>query len=307
MRVLFVSSGNSKFGISPIIKNQADSLIKAGAELDFYTIKGKGTKGYIKNIKLLRQYLKSNKYDVVHAHYSLTAFVASFAGAKPLIVSLMGSDVKAAGWFKFIIKLFSALFSWKTIIVKSQDMYNDLNIKQAQIIPNGVDTDKFKPLNKTECQNRLNWDTSKKHILFPANPARREKNYALAKESVDLLNDSNTELHYYENTPNDVTPIMNNAADLVLMTSLWEGSPNAIKEAIACCRPIVSTNVGDVEYLLDGLKGTYVQKHNKNSLCIDIIKALKIESVDGINQINKLNLSSKLVAEKLIDVYDSNI
>lgn len=307
MKVIFISSGNSTFGITPIIKNQAESLIKEGIEVDYYSIKGKGIKGYLKNVKPLKQYIKSNNYDVVHAHYSLTAFVASLAGAKPLVVSLMGSDVKAAAWFKFIIKLFGFLFSWKAIIVKSQDMYDDLGIKHAKIIPNGVDIEKFKPINKIECQNKLNWDLTKKHILFPANPNRPEKNFPLAKKSVELIDDLSIELHYFDNVPNEETPIWYNAADVILMTSLWEGSPNAIKEAIACCRPIVTTKVGDVAYLLNSLDGTFVRGHDEMSISNALQKAINYKHTAGVNQISKLKLSSELVAKQLIDIYDSNI
>ena len=98
MKLLFVSSGNSKNGISTIIKNQGVSLKNQDIELDFFTIEGKGIKGYLKSIPYLKKQLKENKYDIVHAHYSLSAFTASLAGAKPLIVSLMGSDVKSKGY-----------------------------------------------------------------------------------------------------------------------------------------------------------------------------------------------------------------
>lgn len=125
MRVLFIASGNHG-AVSPVVGNQAEALMSEGIEIEWYLLKGKGIKGYLKNVKPLRQYLKEHKYDAIHAHYSLTAFVASLAGAKPLVVSLMGSDVKAAGWYKFIIRLFAWLFRWKAIIVKSNDMYLSL-------------------------------------------------------------------------------------------------------------------------------------------------------------------------------------
>ena len=95
MKILFISSGNSSQGISPIIHNQGESLKKNGVILEYLTIKGKGLIGYLKSIPMIRKHIKKNKYDIVHAHYSFSAFAASFAGASPLIVSLMGSDVKS--------------------------------------------------------------------------------------------------------------------------------------------------------------------------------------------------------------------
>lgn len=88
MKVLFISSGNSEFGISPIVKNQGESLKQNGIDLDYFTIKGKGIKGYLKNIPILKKYLKNHNYDIIHAHYSLLTIVASLLGAKLLFVSL---------------------------------------------------------------------------------------------------------------------------------------------------------------------------------------------------------------------------
>ena len=110
MNVLFISSGNSKSGISPIIKNQGDSLKKQEVSIDYFLIKGKGILGYFKSIFTLKKYLREKRIDVFHAHYSLSGFVAAFAGCKPLVVSLMGSDIKARWYLKYIIKFFLSGF-----------------------------------------------------------------------------------------------------------------------------------------------------------------------------------------------------
>lgn len=302
MKVLFVCSGN-RVGVSPLIKNQAESLIAEGVEIEYFAIIGKGWKGYVHNIQKLRFYLKAHKYDIVHAHYSLTAFVASLAGAEPLVVSIMGSDLKAVKWYKYIIRMFRFLFRWKAVIVKSQDMYDTLHFKAARIIPNGVDTDKFKPMNKIDCQKQLNWDCSKKHLLFPASPFRREKNYSLALEAVAILENEAIELHYFDNTPNSITPIWYNAADAVVMTSLWEGSPNAIKEALACCRPIVTTNVGDVNFLLKNLEGTFITSFGKEEIASCLNDALRYKSTEGLKQIQSTQITSSTIARKIINIY----
>ena len=104
MKVLFVSSGNSG-KIDPIASSQTQMLVSAGIHVDNFLIVGKGFKGYLRNIPKLKSHIKNNNYDVVHAHYSLTAFVAALAGAKPLVVSLMGSDVHTNKLNNLIIKL----------------------------------------------------------------------------------------------------------------------------------------------------------------------------------------------------------
>jgi len=301
MKVLFVSSGNSKDGISPIIKNQAESLKKQNIDLEYFTINEKGIKGYFKTIFRLRKYLQNNSYDIIHAHYSLSAFVASFAGAKPLVVSLMGSDVKASSSFKWIIYIFNYL-SWSTVIVKSKDMYVSLGIKNAHIIPNGINMDRFKPIDQELTQRELNWNSSKKHILFASNPNRNEKNFKLAKEAFDIMYNKNLELHYLVDIPNDKIPYYYNASDVVLLTSLWEGSPNVIKEAMACNRSIVSTDVGDVKNVIKDTKGCYIVDYNATKISNCIQKALKTSQTNGRTIV--AHLDENIVANKIIKIYE---
>jgi glycosyltransferase involved in cell wall biosynthesis len=309
VRVLFVCSGNSVCGISPIIINQASALTGNldALSIDFFPIVGKGIRGYAKNISLLKSKLKGESYDIVHAHYSLSAFAASLAGAKPLIVSLMGSDVKASYYYKLIIKLFQYIFSWKVIIVKSEDMKRSLNSQNAIVIPNGVSFNRFFPMNKEHCRENLNWNPSKKHLLFTSNPNRKEKNYVLTKQAIELLNDKEIELHSLVNVPNEQTPIWYNAADVVILTSLWEGSPNAIKEAMACNRPIVSTNVGDVSWLLGDLSGCFLTEFNAKECAESIDKAIQFSlekgETCGRERLIELGLENSQVAETIASIY----
>ena len=302
MRVLFVSSGNNKFGVSPIIKNQGISLEKEGVELEYFTIKGKGVKGYFRAIFELKRHLKANSYDIIHAHYWLSGITAALAGAKPLVVSLMGDDVKANGFFRFIVSIFYYLF-WDKTILKSQDMCKSFGKKGVAVIPNGVDMQKFRPIDKRTALEVTGWDKNKRHILFTANPKRRVKNFPLAKEAFDLLDDKDLELHALKDIPNEKVPFFYNAADVVLMTSLWEGSPNAIKEAMACNIPIVSTNVGDVEDVIASTKGCFIAKADAKDIAQKIKEALKYQRTTGREDIK--HLSAQNIAKKIIALYKS--
>lgn len=307
MKVLFVGSGNHA-KISPIIKAQGDSLVKAGIDVDYFLIKGKGIKGYLSQIGPLRKYWKAHHFDVVHAHYSLSAYVASLAGVKPLVVSLMGSDVKATGWHGKFVRLFSKLFRWKDIIVKSKDMAEAVRIKGVNVIPNGVDTDLFVPMDKNECQKKLEWEEGKKHVLFPANPDRPEKDFALAQQAVELLG-NDVVIHVFKNVGHSDTVFYFNAADAVLLTSKWEGSPNVIKEAMACCRPIVSTNVGDVKERMSGVEGCYVaETHEPEELSGFLKRAIDMEGrTTGRDAIISDMLESRQIADKIINIYKNTI
>jgi glycosyltransferase involved in cell wall biosynthesis len=129
----------------------------------------------------------------------------------------------------------------KEVISKIQSLN-----KPKVILPMGVDLSKFKPIPKQEACNQLGLSPEKKYIFFPSNPERPVKNFTLAKLAFDLLTREDVNLLIAKNIPPDKMWLYYNAADIVLVTSFHEGSPNVIKEAMACNTPIISVNVGDV-------------------------------------------------------------
>ncbi len=310
MKILFVASGNSKSGVSPIVKAQADSLIKQGIELSLFTIKGKGIKGYLSNIRSLKKTIIQLKPDIVHAHYSLTAFVASLSSKKRIVVSLMGSDVKSSNKFKPLIRLL-AKYAWGAIIVKTEDMKKSIQLKNSVVIPNGVDLSVFKPMQKRECREQLSLDQNKTYVLFAADPLRPEKNFALPKETKKQLGQLDNELIWLKGVSQTEIPIWMNAADVVILSSLWEGSPNVIKEAMACNRPIVSTNVGDVEWLFGNEPGHFIAGFDVNDytskLKLAIAYAKEQGTTQGRQRIMHIGLDSEKVAERIISIYNSII
>lgn len=56
-----------------------------------------------------------------------------------------------------------------------------------------------------------------------------------------------------------------NAVDAILMTSKTEGSPQVIKEAMACNYPIVATDVSDIKYMLGGMSGHYILENKRGT------------------------------------------
>lgn len=302
MKILFVYSGNKSNGIGPIIQNQANSIKECGIEIDYFPIVGKGLNGYYRATKNLRTHLMHNNYHVFHAHYSLSGIVCSLSGCKPLIVSLMGSDLKQNTILRYLVAFFQ-IFYWKHTIVKSKDMFKSLVFKKsASIIPNGVNLDKFRPIDKKTSVSYSKYDDKKINILFAANPKRPEKNYMLAKNSFDLLKINNKELHTLENIPNELMPYYYNSSDVVLLTSKWEGSPNVIKEAMACNRPIVTTNVGDVNETIGNTQGCFITENDKNIIAEKIKQAISYtKGTNGRNNIQ--HLDEKVIASKIILLY----
>jgi len=304
MRILFVGSGNKTNGEpSILIKNQAISLEKKGVQVEYYLIQGKGFMGYLNNVPNLRKKIKDGNYDVLHAHYSLSGFILSlsslFLNQSKKIVSLMGSDTQIFGIKRFIIQIFHYLF-WDATIVKTQKMKEELKLKTAHVIPNGVHLNSF-----DTPQEKI-----KNKVLFAADPSRKSKNFPLAKAAIEhlkSLNYKDVEFKIKFNISHQEMIKEIQSASCVLLTSLWEGSPNIIKEAMACNRPIVSSDVGDLHWLLQGVSGCFIVNSNAKDVSEGIISALQfsnqIGQTNGRVKLIQLGLDSESIADKLIEIY----
>jgi teichuronic acid biosynthesis glycosyltransferase TuaC len=308
LKILFVSSGNHVTGISPIVKNQGESLRRMGIDVIYFTISGKGFYGYFKSIFKLKQVIRLEKPDLLHGHYSLSCFVSLFASRKPVVASLMGSDTEISFLMKIMIRM-AAKYFWKITIVKSKSMKVRIGIDNVHVIPNGVDFTRFVPLDQLECKMMVGFDKAKKQVLFMANPARYEKNYELALKAFEVVKlgfNSEIELKVVYNIPHENVPQYLNAADIVLMSSRWEGSPNIIKEAMACNIPIVSTKVGDVEEIIGFTSGCFLAESDVKELSGKIKLALEFNGrTQGRTRI--AHLSNELIAERIINIYQKSL
>lgn len=306
MKVLFVRSGNR--GTDPITTRQANSLSKNGAHVEFYEVNGKGLLGYIKNVTRLRDKIKQTKPNVIHAHYSLCGFLTSLTLTKiPTVVSLMGTDVIEAKGIELLLLKFCSKYLWRKTIFKSLEMSNKVKTNRSTIVPNGVDLDVFREIDMAQALQITKWDPLKLNILFSSSPERPEKNYELAQDAIDAIKSqfNNIEVHFLMNVDLETIPYYYNSANLLLLTSSHEGSPNVIKEALACNCPIVSTDVGDVRSLLEGVEGCYITGFKKEDVSSALIKAINFKGrVKGREIIIRKSIDAESVAKKIIGIYN---
>ncbi len=319
MRVLFVYSGNQSSSDSNLILSQANSLIVNGISVELYAIKGHGFFGYIKYIKPLRSHIIQNKYDLIHAHYGLCGLISFFARNRStkLIVSFMGNDLLGdhsrngkstilSNCLVSVNQLYAKYVDY--IIVKSTEMASKISNPNLSVIPNGVDMDKFSLIDKVFAMKRVNWDQKFKHIIFVSRPDRPEKNFSLAEIAFKLINNNELQLHFLQNVKSEDVLFYYNASDVCLLTSFHEGSPNVIKEAMACNSPIVSTDVGDVSWVIGNTQGCFICSFDPTDVGRRIKLALEFARskghTNGRGRIIELGLDSESVAKRVINVYE---
>lgn len=310
MKVLFIMSGNSG-AASPIIFAQSTSLSQHGLRVDHFLIRGKGAIGYIKSIPPLLKHMKYNDYSLMHAHYAFCGFVAFLSKLflpkskkLPVVCSLMGSDVKGGQPWQALIR-FLAVYGWDATIVKSGDMKQCLGVGSSRVLPNGVDLNMFVYNPSQESKLKLGWKMENKHILFGADSHKPVKNYPLAREAYTMLNADNCELHTLGSIPHADIPLYLNACDVLLLSSKWEGSPNIVKEAMACGTPIVCTDVGDVRWLLEGVEGCYICSSDPVDIAKKLDLALKHNvKTNGRDRLIELGLDADSVASRIVSMYE---
>jgi glycosyltransferase involved in cell wall biosynthesis len=164
------------------------------------------------------------------------------------------------------------------------------------------------PITNHQSREKIGFALDKYYLIWVSNPKRPEKNYKLAEDAVKYLKRDDIELVAVYNKPNELLPYYYSAADALLLTSLWEGSPNVIKEALACNCPIVSTDVGDVTHLIDGVDGCYLAGYDVEDFADKLSLVLKFgKRTEGRKRIIDLGIDSDSIASKLEEVYNSVI
>ena len=304
IRVLVVAhSKNDSF--APFVVEQAESLKSAGCIVQMFGIKGKGAFGYLKNLPELRRALKDFCPDVVHAHYGLSGLLVNLQRKYPVITTYHGSDVHSGGWILMLSRLCMKLSRFNIFVSSKLLSQSGYKKKNACVIPCGVDLKLFFPIEKDKARESFAKNSNKRDLVFEPNPV---KDSPLAKKAVEILNrrgkDNNQvrllELKGYSRQ--EVNLLMN-SVDCFLLTSLNEGQPMVIREALAANCPIVSVNVGGVSEVIEGIDGCFLVDRDADSIADSLASALEVNKISSRSDIEKMIFSLEDIRDKLIDIY----
>lgn len=305
MRVLFVCSYKSNLAsrITPFIKEQAEAVARYdNIVTDFYLINGNGFHGYLLNLHAYKLKIKEFKPDIIHAHYGLSGLFANLQRTVPVVTTFHGSDINCPDVFR-LSKLAIRLSQWSIFVSqRTVDIAKPNNC--YSLLPCGVNLNELVVVGKQEVRAKLGLSDRGQLILFAGSFDNAVKNYDLARRSVAVLPDVRLmELKGYDRA--EVTCLMC-AVDVTLMTSHTEGSPQVIKEAMACGCPIVSVDVGDVKDVIQGVDGCYIAERTPEDVAAKLQQALSFNKrTKGRERIIELGLDNETVAKKLVDIYKS--
>ena len=257
MRALVVSNMYPSPG-SPargsFVRDQVQALRRiSGIELDLFAFDGGTPAAYMRAAIGLRRTVAGKRFDIVHAHFGLTAWPALAAPGAARVLTLHGTDLSHPRSRAITL---AALRAYDLVATVSEPLARLVpswaSGGEVAVLPCGVDTHRFRPIPRAQARSELGLDEHGPQLLFPADPARSEKRYDLARAVAGEL-----PLHVLRGVPPEQVPLWVNAANAVLVPSDREGFGLATLEALACDVPGLATPVGVAPDVLPGIAGTY--------------------------------------------------
>jgi glycosyltransferase involved in cell wall biosynthesis len=308
MNVLVVSNmyphpENPALGI--FVKQQVESIQARGVGVDVLFVNGPKSKlHYALGVVRLARQLRERRYDLVHAHYHFSAYIARTQFGIPIVLTHHGAEV-VTGWERSLCRLISPLVD--RVIAVSPEIKAILGDQRIRVIPCGIDLDLFAPSNQIAARRALGLPLDRKLVLWAAG-RRPVKRLDRAQEAVRQLQRSmpDVDLVVASGLRIDQVPAYMNACDALILTSDAEGSPQVVKEAMACNLPIVSVDVGDVAAVIGGTDGCHVARSDPADLALKLELALRRgDRTNGREAVQHLSLPA--VADQVIQVYEETL
>lgn len=313
---MYPTPDNPAYG--SFVKTQVDSLQHVGVELDVMVLdRSAGKLKYLKAIPELRRRIKETGADVVHAHYSYVGMVARTQWRVPVVVTFHGTDIfgefridrKQPWWSALIVGAGRLLGRYcDAVIVQNLAMRKLIKNEHCYIVPHEIDFEVFQPTERDSARAQLGLDRDKRYLLFAARPDNTVKGFPLAEAAANELKrrDPRVELLIVHKETQPRLALYMSAADALVFPSLSEGSPNVVKQAMACNLPIVATDVGDIREVIEATPGCYVAEPTVEAFVDRLDSILKDRSrTNGRAAVQRFDPT--IVTEQLIQVYEDAV
>jgi glycosyltransferase involved in cell wall biosynthesis len=304
------------------VKSQADSLAAAGCENTLHEIRGwRSTGEYWKALWEIPRAAAACGAELVHAHYGLSG-AAAMRVRLPLVVSFCGDDLLGrtapgrpgdSGGPRLTLKSRALIPVSRRaarradgVIVKTEEMRRVLrDVPDVHVIPNGVDLARFVPEPREAARAALGWRTAGHVLLFAADRAEERKNWPLAEATRAALaaRGLDVRLEAVHGRPQSDMVRAMNAADVLLLPSFHEGSPNVVKEAMALGLPVVAAPVGDCADLLRHVTPSAVVPRTVESFADAAAAALAVGARSNGREVIERTLTVEAVAQRVLAVY----
>jgi glycosyltransferase involved in cell wall biosynthesis len=305
-------------GTAHFIVRQAEFLRRAGVDVDVLEfVGGKMPHRYARAWLEVRRRVRRSHYDAIHAQFGQSGLVA-LPAARPLVVTYRGDDVEGElsddrGKHTVLGRVMPTLSRFvarraDAVIVVSAHLGKLLQPLTApvHVIPSGLNFELFRPVPQAEARQALNLPSDKRLVLFVGNPNLARKRFALAQAAVDRLNERlPAQMVVGWKVPHAQIPLFMNAADALVFTSLQEGSPNAVKESLACDLPVVSVPVGDVADRLAGVEGCELCPDDRVETIAAALEHVLRRGGRSNGRAAVAQLDERLLTQRVIGVYHS--
>jgi glycosyltransferase involved in cell wall biosynthesis len=316
---MWPSSERPFFGT--FVASQMASVSDFGVDVIVVFVDGeKSRRAYARAaFRLMKLNFTRDRFDLVHAHTGHCGVLACLQRRYPVLISYVGYDLygkpKRGGGITIKSRLEALLFrqlGWlaTATITKSAELESRLPEKLRRrnaVLPNGVDRSLFRPIRRDEARRILKWPHDELTVLFVANPSVARKRFELAQQAVALASAEveRVRLRVCSAIPHQLVHVWMSAADVLILTSVAEGSPNVVKEALACDLPVVAVAIGDVAGVVRRVRGCKVVPHDAGAgeiarALTEVCRAYP-ERCDGRAQTS--HLSADAIAMRLVALY----
>jgi glycosyltransferase involved in cell wall biosynthesis len=297
------------------VRTQVESLRRIGVDADPFVLEGRNRKlMYLRGISLLRRRVRQGDVDLVHAHYSYVGAVARAQRTVPVVLTFHGDDLLGTIGANGRHTMFSRAIvlggkalarSIDAIVVQNRTMAALLRWHpRVHVIPHEVDLELFRPSERDEARRRLGLDPHRRYVLFASPPDIHVKRFPLAQASVELLRQRypSAELLVVFKETQDRLALYMSACDALVFPSYQEGSPNVVKQAMACNLPIVATDVGDVAEVLGETEGCHLVQPDARVFASRLGEVIERRlRTTGRDRVRRFE--SSRVASRLLEVY----